>query len=741
MQDVSMSAALPAIRELSLQYQTVFDGLMQDEPPLSADTLVLHHTVDWLQLAALAHALDSTGIKSALTRQAICLMFNPGVSHQGVVGSVRRLLNYRLCLSQLKSQQGVRFFAACEELRQTYARFCGLGPSVTVHPVLHFDAHQWARRKSGAGPRSRAVLLYVGDAKEAKGFLDLPALALSVLRETDRSIVIQFGLDDGLRSPAISAAAAQLRQLADAFPNRLSLISEYVSDEEMRGLFEQVESMVFNYRTERYADQTSGVLWQAIAAGVAIGIIGESWLSREARRLRPGARVFPDAPSFVSALAAAVLWTDAVPAAAHMALQHAYTSSLFRPIGQFLKEVVAAKATDEDDVAGAPNLRQVLVIDAHPPQPVRSAGAHAAWQEMMLLRDLGMRVSVTAVSSKRIEEMSLQQLVESRLEWLPGGKQLGSLLARQGRDYAVVYLTRFHVAEQVLPQVRQYAPQARVLLNLADLHYLRLQREAELLQNQDMRRHAEAIKRREVSVMSKVDMVLTYTEEEATLIMRELRGQISVQRLPWVDTPRPMHRAAVPAVGLRRDLLFVGAFEHGPNTDAVRWFAAEVMPLVRREVPGVRLRVCGSNAPEVVGHLAADDIVVEGFVPDLSAAFDTCRIFVAPLRFGAGIKGKVAAALCAGVPTIASPVAAEGFVGPGVMGVSSIASTPAQWVEAITLITRDDRVWRQLSRSALTFARHRFSHAAGLKAMAEVVARAVGSPQAPGLALHLEQLR
>jgi glycosyltransferase involved in cell wall biosynthesis len=145
------------------------------------------------------------------------------------------------------------------------------------------------------------------------------------------------------------------------------------------------------------------------------------------------------------------------------------------------------------------------------------------------------------------------------------------------------------------------------------------------------------------------------------------------------------------------------------------------MPLLRQRLPGIHLRVCGGDAPPAVQALQGPDITIEGFVEDLGPVMDQCRLLLAPLRFGAGIKGKVAAALSAGLPVVASPVAAEGFVEAGEMGVAAIAQTAEEWVGVIASLSMSDPSWSRLSNVAVGSCIRSLSMSRALNDMSDVL--------------------
>jgi glycosyltransferase involved in cell wall biosynthesis len=171
----------------------------------------------------------------------------------------------------------------------------------------------------------------------------------------------------------------------------------------------------------------------------------------------------------------------------------------------------------------------------------------------------------------------------------------------------------------------------------------------------------------------------------------------------------------------RADIAFIGGFRHYPNVDAVKYFATQVMPLLRAKLPGVRFLVYGSNVPQDIEALAGEDVIIKGYVRDVSEVFDHARIFVAPLLTGAGMKGKVLDCIAAGIPSVLSPVAAEG-VGLRDGSDAIIARKPEDWVSAIVKLYGDEAAWTAMSKSAHALAATQYSFEHGIQQLSEALA-------------------
>jgi len=356
---------------------------------------------------------------------------------------------------------------------------------------------------------------------------------------------------------------------------------------------------------------------------------------------------------------------------------------------------------------------RALVIDHSTPQPNQDAGGYAVVQEMRLMQELGCKVTF-APNNMAHMGAATYELQELGVECLhaPFYSSVGEFLSARGSEFDLIYIIRYDVAEQVFPSARQFS-RAKIVLNNCDLHFLRELRAAQ--QGVDCQDLPIATRERELAVMSAADAVLSYSEIEQSVIDSHNMDRQNVFVCPWILSP---NRSTVP-FARREGIAFLGGFNHTPNREGLTWFVENVMPLLRDALPGVKLSVYGSRVTSEIEALEEDDILIEGFVESLSEVFDTCRVFVAPLLSGAGIKGKVLESIAHGVPAVLSPVAAEatGLVD----SVStSIATSPEQWVEQIVSLHDGEEQWNAMSDAAHALAESRYGFDDGLKKMSEV---------------------
>lgn len=345
-----------------------------------------------------------------------------------------------------------------------------------------------------------------------------------------------------------------------------------------------------------------------------------------------------------------------------------------------------------------------LVIDYATPEPDKNAGAYAAVEEMKLLQAYGFKLTFMPENHAHFGKYTTN-LQKLGIECIHAPFYLSAedLLQKRGKEYDLIYITRYDVAERHIELVRKYT-NAKVLFNNADLHFLRELR-ANLIQNKADLSGPLATRDRELCLMRKVDAILSYNEAEHAVIASHNLRQDNIFKCPWVLTP---HQPKTP-FEKRFGIAFLGGYKHYPNVEAVNFFVKEVMPLIRAKRKDIDFYIYGSDMPEEFSAFSPKDgIIAKGYVENLSDVFEGHRIFVAPLLSGAGVKGKVLEAISWGMPTVISPVAAEstGLVN----GVSTfVVEKPKEWVEVIETLYGAHEVLASISEQALLLTRRNYS--------------------------------
>jgi glycosyltransferase involved in cell wall biosynthesis len=269
-----------------------------------------------------------------------------------------------------------------------------------------------------------------------------------------------------------------------------------------------------------------------------------------------------------------------------------------------------------------------------------------------------------------------------------------------------VLLETYRAAESWLDCLRLLNPALPIIIDSVDLHYLREQRMAEFEPRQTTPQRALEIRTRELAMYGKADAVITVSEHERALLLKELPGLdvAVVSNIHDVDGPAMTRESRIPD-----SMLFVGGFGHSPNVDAVLFFCQAILPLIRRALPSGRVWIVGSSPTEKVLALnALPGVEVLGYVQDLDHYLRTAWVSIAPLRYGAGVKGKIGEAMAAGLPVVTTPTGAEGMRLENRV-TAMIADSAQEFADAVTELSRNRVLHATIARNGLEHVRRAYA--------------------------------
>lgn len=311
--------------------------------------------------------------------------------------------------------------------------------------------------------------------------------------------------------------------------------------------------------------------------------------------------------------------------------------------------------------------RTILVIDHYVPFFDKDAGSRSTFMYLQRFVEYGYNVKFIGDNFYPHEPYtsSLQQLGIEVLVGNDYAKNWQSWLRENMQYIDVIYLHRPHVSERYLKFLASFEKKElpKLVYFGHDLHYLRLMRQYEIEGNRELYNEAKKWRKQEYAIFDQVDTILYPSMVEVDEI-RETRPDLDVEQLPlYIFDLEDNHNQYSAAT--REDLLFVGGFNHTPNVDGLEWFVEHVFPLILSEYPNLHLHVVGSNMPDRIEELASENVVIYGYLSndELDIIYKRSRLSIAPLRYGAGIKGKVLDAFSLGVPIVMTPVAGEGIPG------------------------------------------------------------------------------
>lgn len=286
------------------------------------------------------------------------------------------------------------------------------------------------------------------------------------------------------------------------------------------------------------------------------------------------------------------------------------------------------------------------------------------------------------------------------------------------KRYKAIFLEFYFIAKDYVELCRRWQSSAVLIVDSVDVHYLRLERKASLTNDDKDKAHALEVKKLELDTYGKADVVIAITEEDAEHLKAAIPN-LFLEVIPNIHTI-PVSLALPP--DFEKRLIFIGAYKHDPNADGVLYFANEIWPILQARVPDIKLSIVGSNPTPDICQLASEDIEVTGYVKSTLPYLAKSMVSIAPLRYGAGMKGKVGEAMAAGIPVVSTSIGVEGMNlvnGKNIL----IADTPQDFANAVIRLISDAALRDQIRYEGINFIRENLSEEVVAKKLNDVLSR------------------
>ncbi|MBO9585464.1 MAG: glycosyltransferase [Flavobacterium sp.] len=256
------------------------------------------------------------------------------------------------------------------------------------------------------------------------------------------------------------------------------------------------------------------------------------------------------------------------------------------------------------------------------------------------------------------------------------------------------WLHRPEIFAKYYPLIKKNKSEVKVFFDMVDFHYLRFKRESELTGDLAVMKKADKILKLELENCKRADKIIVISDVEKETLKEFYNDDskvISIGNIhQYLKNENPV------SFEKRKDLLFIGGFDHKPNVDAVNYLSEEIMPLLWKSNPDISISIIGSNPPDSIVKLNSEKFRILGYVEDVSSYFLNSKIFVAPLRYGAGIKGKIGQSLEFGLPLVTTNIGAEGFDFKENRDVL-IGNTSEEIVTNIINISHNKELWEKIN--------------------------------------------
>jgi GT2 family glycosyltransferase/glycosyltransferase involved in cell wall biosynthesis len=354
----------------------------------------------------------------------------------------------------------------------------------------------------------------------------------------------------------------------------------------------------------------------------------------------------------------------------------------------------------------------ILIIDATLPTYDQDSGSLRLITLIKMLLTMGCQLSF--FSYERRTKLKYQFVLEALGVEVLKGKLQQLLVSRQ---FNCAWICRVHTAHYYIPIIRLMNPDAKIFFDTVDIHYIRELRQAEIEDNPAMADKALKTKRKELSSCLLADRVITVTAEDGQHLQKEL-PQLSFSVIPNIHQ---QHSASNSPFEQREGLVFIGHYRHKPNQDAMSYFVTNILPKIHAHLPDVKLYIVGSYMITKVSALASEHVKVIGWVDKVEPEFAKYRVFVSPLRYGAGMKGKLGQALSLGLPIVTTTVGAEG------MGLTDgetalIVDDEESFAKAVCRLYTDSILWKKLAHQGKAYIEEHFGAAAVYDKLCQLLA-------------------
>ncbi|HVC36220.1 MAG TPA: glycosyltransferase [Candidatus Dormibacteraeota bacterium] len=335
--------------------------------------------------------------------------------------------------------------------------------------------------------------------------------------------------------------------------------------------------------------------------------------------------------------------------------------------------------------------RLALVIDHYVPEPDKDSGSVRMNHLIGVLQDMGYKI--TFWPQNLFNSRPYTKHLQGRgVEVVYGSVDFLKFSQERGNNYDLVLLSRPSVAPSYIDVVRSLYGRAKIIYDTVDLAFLRIRRQARIEHDDRLGEIADGWEKVELGLIQRTDASLVVSPVEQKLLNKlSPDSKVSVVSNIHIQKPGPYL-----SFEKRRDIVFIGGFSHQPNVDATLWFCKEILPLVTKELPNILVKIVGSSPPTKVLALATDNVKVMGYIENVDDIFRRSRVFIAPLRYGAGVKGKIGQAMEYGLPVVSTSIGIEGM---HLVDNESclVADVPKAFAKAVIKLYTNKKTWEKLS--------------------------------------------
>jgi O-antigen biosynthesis protein len=309
--------------------------------------------------------------------------------------------------------------------------------------------------------------------------------------------------------------------------------------------------------------------------------------------------------------------------------------------------------------------KKILIIGFVWPEPKSSAAGSRMMQLIDVFQQNQYQITFASACAKTENAFNLETIGIKQVSIELNNASFDAFVKKLNPD--MVIFDRFMVEEQFGWRVAEQCPDALRILDTEDLHCLRKGRE-EALKNKvlfDKNYLFNDTAKREIASIYRCDLTLVISEEEIEILKNQFKvGSHLLYYLPFLTKAIATEtKRNLPKFNEREHFITVGNFLHAPNYDAVLFLKEHIWPSIRKKLPKAEVHIYGSYASDKILKLSdkKEGFIIKGFADNVEIVMQNAKVCLAPLRFGAGLKGKLIDTMLNGTPCVMTTIAAEGM--------------------------------------------------------------------------------
>jgi glycosyltransferase involved in cell wall biosynthesis len=359
--------------------------------------------------------------------------------------------------------------------------------------------------------------------------------------------------------------------------------------------------------------------------------------------------------------------------------------------------------------------KKLLIIGYVWPEPKSSAAGSRMLQLIQLFQSKNYTITFASPCVKSDNAFNLERIEVSQVSIELNSSSFDEFIKKLNPD--VVLFDRFMMEEQFGWRVKEQCPNALRILDTEDLHGLRKGRQLALKDKNafDKTYLFNDTSKREIASIYRCDLSLIISEVEMELLKTDFDvPDFLLCYLPFLlDKISKSEIANLQKFESRQHFITIGNFFHEPNYNAVLYLKETIWPLIRKQLPKAELHIYGAYVSQKATqlHNEKDRFLIKGFAENVSEVMQEAKICLAPVRFGAGLKGKLVDAMKNGTPCVTTPIGAEGMFGK-LKPNGFVEVNPEKFADACVLLYLDEALWKEKQQNGFEIINKRFQKVA-----------------------------